>query len=59
MTKAQLQARYERCKGELLCFVSLKPLRPEWKGRLFNERDQPDIRFTMGEIIVLEEYVKY
>lgn len=58
MTQEELQARYEHCKQNLLCFVSLKPITGK-PGRLFNERDFPQIHFTKGEMIVLEEYVKY
>ncbi len=58
MKKEELQARYEHCKQNMLCFVSLSPLDTPFKGILYNEQHQPEIRFTMGEMIVLEEYVK-
>ena len=58
MTAEELQARYEHCKQNMLCFVSLKPFTGK-PSRLFNELAFPQIRFTMGEMVVIEEYVKY
>jgi hypothetical protein len=58
MTNEELQARYIRCKTENLCFVSLRSLGNDFSAQMFDERHQPYIRFEMGDIFVLTEYVK-
>ena len=58
LTTQQLQARYELCKENLQCFVSLRPTLGQ-SCRLFVEKDQPGVHLHMGEIMGIEEYVKY